>query len=573
MGPSYPLLMYDNIGQLKATARQGLSRKKSNTPEYQQFRDTAVAIVTSFSAAGGAMRLIASDNRENHPEHQACLGRIAEGLLAAIERCELPWSKVDMAACSPYTRQIEAEGLSSSVLTEKKVEADHVHILKGGNYNIDQWHDDHAQAFAQGQISDLSQGQQMDSIGVSVNRTIERAKVPDDVTDPGQTGTTTWTTDTYRKPGLPLKDLRQQKTTEGRIRESLLRVLTCKREFDYTQTRRKEQGYTATQEENTQGARQFTAYRSRTEWSERSTSIKVGGNFHGASLHIGHGENKDRYELKDFTYGNDVGAMAIIMTKLLSDNDIQPQVVEGQVEANLLSGRPLAFFDGMDERVANAFLGDREYDHMSAILSKFRNSAFAVATREDGSERLQAPQVDPETGMAIAAIIPSELQQQLHNSKGQQIDLSATTETADGVPAKKYVDRSGFFGYALARYNNDLIQDAYQHWAAEYGVDLPSTLEVDALLSTPVDQLGQDGQPLTRQQWLKQASVQERRDFYQGHPQGQEMLSDYLKVVSLAASINDTIFQNNTYTMAHDAEQVARLNTYFEPPANPAIKP
>jgi hypothetical protein len=347
----------------------------------------------------------------------------------------------------------------------------------------------------------------------------------------------------------------------------LLSVFTYKREVDYAQTRHKAQAWTAKDGDDVAAARKFTAYRSATERAETGVSVRVGGGIStgtavNVQLSISKSEERNDYELKNFTYGNDVGVMAVIIAKLFSDNKIIMTNVAEDVQSSLEKGIPLPFIDCLDPRLADAVLGNQQYDHISAILSKFRNAAFVIEKSNDGRVVLKAPETTAD-GIVINDTISNQLRGRLHNSKGQEMYSKAFSMDDDAAP-KKYLDRSGFFGYVVARYDDDLIQDGYQDWKRTYQVPFPRIVDIDELLSDPIDKaIPPSPTNPTRQQWLKAASKQERKDFYQNDPDGKAMLLDYLKVVSLAGSINGVIFHNNTLEMVHDEEQIARVNNYF----------
>jgi hypothetical protein len=438
------------------------------------------------------------------------------------------------------------------------------HTLKGGDYDVSQLIGGDATSF----LAEKGTG-----LGINATRRREVVTLPDNKNDPGQTGRTVLTTDTYRKPHLPLRDLRKQTTTEGRVKEMLLNVFSYKKEIDYAVTRHKTQAYTPNsgdEKDDSIDARAFTAYRSNYERAERGVSVRVGGSIPTpigsvtVPLNLRLSADKNDHELKSFTYGNDVGAMAIIMTKLFVDNDINMPVLEADIAESTISGEPLVLLDCMDPRLSDAFLGDQQYDHMSAILSKFRNSAFVIEKADDGKVVMRAPKIDAD-GMVIIKTISSQLEGTLHNSKGQEMYRQDDNLENNAAP-KTYLDRSGFFGYLVNRYDDSLIQDGYLHWKKTYQVPFPKIVNIDELLSDPIDRASPPSPTNpTRQQWLKAASKQERKDFYQNDPDGKAMLLDYLKVLSLAGALNDTVFQTNTYQIMHDKEQVERLNGYFTP--------
>ncbi|WP_086931127.1 OTU domain-containing protein [Agarilytica rhodophyticola] len=548
-GAQLPSIDESNISELQ------VATKKGYTENYQRFQDTSVAILGGFSAAGGAIKLMANERAEN-PQQKAMLTEAADSLLGSINDQAMPWNRKEMSNRATYVRQVVAPNFSHAVTTSLNAEARVFHGRHGGEYSVSGIADDGAGAI----LSANSPG-----TGFNVNQSKTTTTLPDTVTDPGQTGITRNTVTTHQKLTGPFRDFRKADTLKGKLREAALQLATSKQEIDYLQTRKKTQAYTAKPDDPIKRAREFTAYRSTATKEERSVGVNLSGAVPTplpikVNLGIGRTQGKNDYTLDGFTYGNDVGAMAIIGEKIFKDHDIDMKKVADFIAASQQEGGPVFdFIDRMDNRFAEGILGDKQYDHMSAILSKFRNAGF-VEGSVDGQQSLKHPVLNDE-GMATPVS-----EDQLHNSKGQPLDLSTD---------KKYIDRSGFFGYAIARYDEGLIQDAYKHWQS-YEQPFPNISEIDGLLSKPVpaeiQHKDDNGQPIaqTRQQWLKSASMEQRKDFYQNDPEGQQMLFNYLKVLSFSASLNDVIFQNNSHRMMHDTEQVEHVNGLFAaPPQEP----
>ena len=540
-GARLPDIKESNMGEFTTT------NKKGKTESYQHFQDTAVAIVSSFSAVGGAMKLMASQSNPN-PEQKAILEEASASLLFAIENRSMPWNKKEMANRGTYVRQAVTEPFSHSVTTSLTGEALAFQSRKGGNYDVSGILESGAEAVA---------GSSSTGYGAKVTKIKTTSTLADNVSEPGQTGVTRSSVTTRQQRTGPYRDFRQADSLWGKVKQTLLEAVTLKKEVSYTQNTTKTRTYTARASDNPNTAREFTAYVSTSTREKRGVSASLGGAVPAGpasvTLEVGRAQDKNDYELQSFTYGNDVGAMAIISDKIFSDYKINMKDVAAQISSSQQAeGLEFTFFENLDDRFSYAILGNEQYDHMSSIISKFRNSGFVEATN-NGEKSLQYPTVT-ENGMASPVSLAD-----LHNSKGQALDLAAD---------KKYVDRSGLLGYVVARYDEDLIQDAFKHWGA-HDVSFPDITEIDGLLSKKVtsgDQHRHEGESIeqTRQQWLKSATKEERKDFYQNDTDGQQMVLNYLKVISFSASVNGVIFQNNTMQMTHD--QVDRVDRLFSAP-------
>lgn len=573
-GAVLPLPNDRNIGKFHVNKMLG-----GYTEDYRQFQDTAVAILGSFSAAAGAMKLM-GEHHATELDKVRSLTRAGKDLLAQMHRRAMPWNKLEMAGRSAYVRQIVAENFSSSVSTTITGEAAINHTLKGGDYDFrliaspesdDDSNDDSTDGAGDEAERILGGLVQEPSTGLGPKHILSKvvADLPDNVTDPGQTGRTVWTTLTRRQViRKPFRDLRKQNSIGGVTRQVLLNILAYKKEVEYTQVQEKKQAYTAHEDDDPATARKFTAYRSKTKREETGVSARLGFPIPGVenipvpglrniSANLRQSEEKNSYELEHYTYGNDVGAMSIIMTKLFADNNI---ILEG-LKSN--DTRLKTFFDDLDPRFADALLSDKQYDHISAILSKFRNSGYSIE-ETDGKLSVKVPEVDYETGMVKEDSVAVGFNNgSLNNSKGQPIYLSESDPDLDVVPPKKYVDRSGFFGYAAARYDHNIIQDAFKHWEGNYQTEFPDAFEINTSLAS-IDNNIHPGK--TRQQWLKSISKQKRKEFYQGTTEGREMLLNYLKVMAFAAAINDTVFQTNTYQIEIDRKHNSRIENFFKNP-------
>lgn len=552
-GTNLPVPDESNLATFAATKN---NRKGGGgyTDSYRDFQDAAVAILGSYSAAGGAIKLMSTRHAKDNVQ-EAELGKTAASLLTPIKRVAMPWSKNEIADRGTYVRQQQSYPYSDSFQRTRTKFLELQHTAKSGDYQFQELGTDDTLASLLAQKSP--------GLGPRITRSFTRAHLPDAVSFPAQTGIQRFTVDSWRKMKLPLRELLKQETKIGAIKEMIRNVFSYTLEQDYGQERKKTQAYPLNPGKYYEGDREFLAYRAQTDRQQTSKSVRVGAQIDiGASPvhHFSRREEINRYELGTYTYGNDAGAMAVIMAKLFADNKIKlndfNKVVEAsQSDNELENGEPLTFLDNLDPRVSHAFLGDKHYDHMSSVLSKFRNSAFELVDSEDGRKKeLKIPTFsDNGDGKIDPDSVSEELRTTLRDSKGNEVDLNNQ--------AKDYIRRSSFFGYAVARYDQELIQDSFKNWDETCGVTFPDVTEIDNLLAKQV--IDKDGNTMSRQKWLKKASEEDRKKFYQTERDGKELLLNYLKVTSFSSVLNDVIFHNNTYKMVTDEKQVKRVDTLF----------
>jgi len=566
----------DNVDEPK------VSDKKGYTEEYQAFQDTSVAILTNFSAMGGAMKLIA--DQKNSGSDKDTLKDASSQLLGAIENRSLPWNNKEMTNRSTFVRQVQATPFAhtenTTITHSAKVSPFN---LEGGNYDITRFTADGITigdeiTIDKGDAKDAlptgnSQGFGVNSKAVPVTRTVSTSvdEVPDNNTDPGQTGVTTTKTTTLQELSFGT-DITDAGSLKKKTQRLLLNALASKSNVNSRQLKVKTQAYPQNPPEKMgnpdKSDRAFTAYQADISIKSRDVSAKIGtgnlsfpGSLATANVGVTRTQGKDDFELNSFTYGNDVGALAIIGDKLFKDHGLNIPEIQEKIADSEAKGEAITVLDDLDDRFTKGLVGNKQYDHMSAVVSKFRNAGII---EKDG--KIEVPTVSGDG----AATVSDEIKDKLHTSKGDNLDL---TDNSEG---KKYTDRAGFFGYSIARYDDSFTQDAYKNYKSfagnDGGTEFPDALAIDKRLSKAVPDgeqhkdINGTGIDQTRQQWLKAATPDQRQEFYQNDSDGKEMLVDYLKVLAFSASLNDITFQNNSLQMEQDKGQVSKVDTLFKAP-------
>lgn len=282
--------------------------------------------------------------------------------------------------------------------------------------------------------------------------------------------------------------------------------------------------------------RLFTAFTAGSQDSMTSKSFKVDFNVPTPTivtpyLSLGYQKTRSRGEQTSFSFGNDTGATAIVATKLFADLQLPAEKFKSNPDQfatdfmKKVSGEDPGF-SGNAPMLSKLFFGNPRYDHISASLSKFRNTGFVVGE---------------ETGVTTSF-------DGLHDSKGK---LRASLQT----PSER-VNKGGFLAYAKEKYDGSLVATiAKEYMGAEN--KLPSTGEVDALLSA------QHSEGISVQQYLKKATMEQRREYYLNDLGGKKMVEMYLQTLDFTGRVNDAIFQNNTYKIRVDQGIQRRVDELF----------
>ncbi|WP_232455717.1 hemagglutinin repeat-containing protein [Burkholderia ubonensis] len=360
------------------------------------------------------------------------------------------------------------------------------------------------------------------------------ARTPFDYTDPAQSGVTV-VVRTAETVGTPEKSLLPQNGPKNASGEEKLQWGTRKlfgssaRNYELTQV--KKQIY---------ANREFLAYReagdlySSTEQAGFGVSapilnfIGVAGSGYAASS-----ADYSHFNQEKFSYGNDVGARALITPKFLKEITKNTSITR-----DALDDSAKTFIGLLQENKAqkSAYLSNSSYDVISSTLSQYRNSAMLT------NEGYFKPPVLGDNGDGSSGVeLPVEVYGELHDSKG------GTRGGYDSV--SQYIDKSGFFGYMNANMPPELSMMMADAWIKKTGgADLPIPSNIDAALA----QSKESG--LTLQKFLKKATPDARLAFYRDDPVGQEMVKNFLVVSDFAAHQNDFAVGNKSYKFIRDKE-------------------
>ncbi|MBP6986623.1 MAG: hypothetical protein KBB83_08595, partial [Alphaproteobacteria bacterium] len=260
----------------------------------------------------------------------------------------------------------------------------------------------------------------------------------------------------------------------------------------------------------TSGGREFLSDTIVSRYDNDLSKITIGGDFDlgtggGVTLSAGLGAARSLPINANIMLGNDIGAVSSTYFKHIESisggfKDLYES--DSKSAARFILG---AENDGF---VKTMLFGDASYDHISAVLSKYRNAFINV-----GHEIELFP---------------------FHDSKGQ----ARYRYTTEG----EMINHSGLLG-KIKRDNSPLFFATVE--ARKEAGRMLDPKYVDELLATDASQYGIKSDK-SLQYYLKTASPEERFDFYKT-PIGEELVASYLKAADFANELNFKITQNINY--------------------------
>ncbi|MCW8196914.1 filamentous hemagglutinin N-terminal domain-containing protein [Verminephrobacter aporrectodeae subsp. tuberculatae] len=378
-------------------------------------------------------------------------------------------------------------------------------------------------------------------IGKEFQFSSQVTKTPLDYTDPGQTGTTiikklAVTTHT------PLPDRSDgSKEIASKTARSLF---TGGLEYESRSEQSKFQQYSQGEK-----GRKFSAYIERgiqTEQKNRAAfniaapvapGVSVGG---GVAL----SRLAKTNQFNAIAYGNDVGARAIVAKKLFKEWFTTEEIASaGDLDTATTKFQEIL---GSDEATRKMFLGAKGVDPISSQLSQMRNLRL-----DDRAGNYRPPFNADKSRNDLSE------HDEVHSSKGPV--------RPNYVSKDQYIDKSGFFGYALTEAPENLGKEAVKTWMdKKREFSLPRATDLDRMLMQAYPE--GSGSNVTTQQYLKTASSEQRLAFYRTD-QGRAFVREFLTTMDFAGHLNEFIKVNNTYKYRIDESIKSYQNKLLDYPA------